>query len=247
MAKDKLLPVVVIHGVGVGDDASRAKFSIQLSKQVEELFRPVYRIGEYEAIKTKPQEKPDDGIYWQEALWESQLDSAENVISKLSLISGLPGGWLKNQIIDLVSDVPLYLAPVTGKKIRKVVRKVIEEYPGCVVAAHSLGTVIATDVLWEMYQKKGREIPVSGLVTFGSPLNLLKMREAMTSPFPFKWHNYFYPNDPIVINDALDKELFKGVMNHELSGSITPVMCHTAYWTSTPIANQIYQLTVKGK
>jgi len=243
---DLLLPVVVVHGIGSGENKDRAGFSSVLSRNVDEVSRPVTRVGPFEDIKkinAANDPKNPDGIYWQEALWESENNTADAVIEFITERFGLPG-WLSGEAIDLLTDVPLYLG-VNGKKIRKAVRDVIRQHPGCIVIGHSLGSVIAADVLQEERLKGGvNKLPVSALVTLGSPLNLLGMRNEMAEAFPFKWHNYYYPSDPIAIRGGLKPANFPGVKNHKLNAGETFAVSHTSYWSSTVLAFSVYKLTM---
>lgn len=245
---DLHLPVVVVHGVGSGKNKDRAGFSQVLSRNVDEVTRPAIRVGPHEKIQevgAANDPKNPDGIYWQEALWESVNDTQEAVLKYLATLSAAPA-WLTGDVIDLVSDVPLYLK-TNGNEIRNVVRAVIKQHPNCIVVGHSLGSVIAADVLQEASIRGDGSIPVSGLVTLGSPLNLLQMRNPMKKAFPFKWHNFYYPSDPIVIGGGLKLADFPGVINHKLNAGETFAVSHTSYWSSTVIAFKLYQLTVRGK
>lgn len=246
MAEDKRLPVVVVHGVGSGNNKDRAGFSKNLSDAVHEVSRPVTRIGEYEQTKTATGPAPNNGIYWEEALWESVNQTAEQAIKALTSLAdiSIPAPWLSGKILDIVADVPLYLG-VTGDAIRKVVKPVIQRHPNCVVVAHSLGSVIATDVLRQAQMDDNfASMPVSGLITLGSPLNLLRMRHPMTEPFPFRWYNLYYPHDAVVIDNDLDSAIFPGVHNLALNKSETPIVSHTSYWSSAATSDTVYQLTV---
>jgi len=243
MAEDKRYPVVVIHGVGSGKNKDRAGFSRQLSDSVHEVTRPVTRTGPFEQTKTAQGQAPNNGIYWEEALWENVNTSAEEALNALRNLS-MPASWLTKDIIDVVSDVPLYLN-VTGDRIRTEVKQVIQRHPNCVVVAHSLGSVIATDILRQaQLDDNFASLPVSGLISLGSPLNLLRMRQPMTAPFPFRWYNLYYPHDIIAIDEDLDPTTFPGVQNLALNRSETPVVSHTSYWYSAVVANTVYQLTV---
>lgn len=246
MALDKHLPVVVVHGVGSGKNKDRAGFSRNLSTGVHEVTRPVTRIGAYETSNRASGPAPNNGIYWEEALWENENQTGEEALKALRKLTSLslPASWLAGTVIDIVADVPLYLN-VTGDAIRSVVKEVIQHHPNCVVVAHSLGSVIAADVLRQaQLEDNFATLPVSGLVTLGSPLNMLRMRNPMTLEFPFRWHNLYYPHDVIVIDNDLDSTIFPGVYNLALNRSETPVVSHTSYWSSAVVADTIYQLSV---
>jgi len=245
MADDKRLPVVVVHGVGSGSNKDRAGFSKNLSNAVHEVSRPVTRVGEHEPIKNAEGPAPNNGIYWEEALWENENQTAEQAINALTSLANLsiPAAWLTGKILDIVSDVPLYLG-VTGDEIRRVVKPVIQRHPNCVVVAHSLGSVIAADVLRQAQMDDNfASMPISGLITLGSPLNLLRMRNPMTGPFPFRWYNLYYPHDAVVIGNDLDPAIFPGVHNLALNISETPIVSHTSYWSSATVSDTVYQLS----
>ncbi len=246
---DNKLPVVVVHGVGSGKNKDRAGFSRVLSSNVHEVARPVIRVGPYEDEKNTSQVDPKDGIFWQEALWESVnnlTDEAFKVFAKAQFLN-TPAAWLSSTLFDIVSDVPLYLG-ANGEEIRRVVKEVILKHPNCVLVGHSLGSVISADILREEQQTDNFfKMPISAFITIGSPLNLLKMRNPMDRPFPFVWDNFYYPKDPIAVNGDLSNALFPGVRNHTLSAGETFAVSHTSYWSSTVLAFAVYSMTYEGK
>ena len=238
---DALLPVVAVHGIGMGSDKDRAGFSGSLSQIVSEPERPVYRVGEYEKVIRKSVK----GITWEEALWEGVNDpvDATTKVALTALIPNLPAQWLLPKAIDLLNDVPLYLG-TQGPAIRAVVRDVIVRHPNCVVVAHSLGSVIAADVLNEAsHGGQCAGLPVSGLITLGCPLNVLGLRHMMVKALPFKWYDYYHPSDPIHFKGDLQ---FKSVKTYRLDPKEPFVDAHNAYWSSNIIANAVYKLTQGG-
>lgn len=248
---DKKLPVVVVHGVGSGENKDRAGFSRELSNNVHEVVRPVIRIGPYENVKTASEVDPKDGIFWQEALWESVNDLTDEELKDFARKRFLYTlvRWLSSTLFDIVSDMPLYLDK-NGGAIRRVVKEVILKHPNCVLVGHSLGSVISADILREEQQTDNFDkMRVSAFITIGSPLNLLKMRNSMDihSPFPFVWHNFYYPKDPIAVNGDLNKLEFPGVRNHTLSAGETFAISHTSYWSSTILAFAVYSMSCGGR
>ena len=246
---DNKLPVVVVHGVGSGKNKDRAGFSRELSNNVHEVVRPVIRIGPYENVKNASEVDPKDGIFWQEALWESVNDLTDEAFKAFARAQFLntPVAWLSSTLFDIVSDVPLYLG-ANGGEIRRVVKEVILKHPNCVLVGHSLGSVISADILREEQQTDNfSKMPVSAFITIGSPLNLLKMRNHMDRPFPFVWHNFYYPKDPIAVNGDLSKLEFPGVRNHTLSAGETFAVSHTSYWSSTILAFAVYSMSFGGR
>jgi len=246
---DRLLPVVVVHGIGYGTNQDRAGFSTELSSDVHEAARPVTRIGPFEEVKTAAGAAPNGGIWWAEALWESVNDHIDKVteVALKACIPGPPANWYA-KVLDLLGDVPLYLGP-HGTAIREVVKGVIKQFPGCIVVGHSLGSVIAADILSEARATDNfASLPVSGLITLGSPLNLLGLRQPIpaSQPFPFRWYNLWYPPDPVTLAKPLSTVQFPGVTNRKLNAGESFVVAHTSYWSSVAVANVVYQLSVKG-
>lgn len=245
---DKKLPVVVVHGVGSGTNKDRAGFSVELSNIVHTSSRPTKRVGLLGKGKKVANNKISNGILWEEALWESQNSRADEISQ--FFIKKFPWPGLTKKIaglVDVLNDVPLY-ETITGCGIRAAVRKVIAAHPKCVVIAHSLGTVITTDILRIEQQKDNfKSLPISGLITLGSPLNFLRRNRPIKKAFPFKWRNFFYPQDKIVFGGPLKTNLFPGVGNLKLNDKEGLLISHTSYWNSVAIGNAIYRMTVRGK
>lgn len=246
---DNRLPVVVVHGIGYGTNQDRAGFSLELSTDVHESVRPVTRVGAFEKVQSASGDAPGNGIWWTEGLWETVNDHVDKVTETAlkACIPGPPADWF-GKVLDLLGDVPLYLGP-HGDRIRAVVKQVIQLFPGCIVVGHSLGSVIVADILSEARATDNfASLPVSGLITLGSPLNLLGMRRPMAGdgPFPFRWYNLWYPPDPVTLGKPLNTSQFPGVTNRKLNAGESFVVAHTSYWSSVAVANVVYQLSVKG-
>ena len=250
--EDKQLPVVFVHGVGSGDNQDRAGFSLDLARGANEAPRPVKLVGlvpnDSGQLEFVPRTKPAHGIAWEEALWESDNEAIDQTIGLL-ITAELPGlSTILSPVLDVLVDVPAYRVPSQGRKIRSTVRKVIKAHPDCVVIAHSLGSVITVDLLREaQLQDDFGSLPVSGLITVGSPLSWLKPRQALDeNGFPFKWLNYYYPQDPINLMRGLPRKVAPGVKNRKLGAHEGFLVSHTAYWTSSVVASAAYRLTMKG-
>ena len=124
---------------------------------------------------------------------------------------------------------------LTNPDIRaQVLQRVLDQIPASgrlVVVAHSLGSVIAADLL--------RRLPVAievvGLVTIGSPLanarfDVDKIRETLKEP-PANlgwWINFWNPSDLIVANRGVASE-FPWMLDFSISSSALPgVPAHSA-------------------
>jgi hypothetical protein len=169
---DQLLPVVVVHGVGIGETRDRAGFSINLSDAVTEAQRPVIRVGPNEAPILEPM--PKNSVIWEEALWEGENNAVDEQISiffNLAVHNHL-AGEVAQKALDLLGDVPLYLGP-QGFRIRNLVATVVAKHPNCVLVGHSLGSVILYDILRQAQDRDAfTSLPVSSFITLGSPLSL---------------------------------------------------------------------------
>ena len=133
------------------------------------------------------------------------------------------------------SDVINYLFQDAGELIRDRVNAAIPGNEPIVVIAHSLGTIVAYDVLSDRH-----DVDVRLLLTLGSPLGIGNVQRrigdgsgppAKVPPRVAEWHNLADPLDPVAleltladefvpagfVQDALvDNEI--GLVNHDLIG-----------------------------
>jgi len=94
------------------------------------------------------------------------------------------------------SDVAFYLSDkFAHKKVNELVAGAIGDQP-CTVVAHSLGSVIAYNVL-----KVNPVIPVDKLITLGSPLGMSVVKRKLSTPLAVPkclkngWYNAYDPRD----------------------------------------------------
>nr|BBH96077.1 hypothetical protein KTA_42760 [Thermogemmatispora argillosa] len=138
-----------------------------------------------------------------------------HILQGLERIFGAPRELLRL----FVSDVDLYLhnaalrAQVMGR-VLALLRQQADR--SIIVVAHSLGTVVAYDVL-----NTHREIPIAAFITLGSPLGLSPfiyqellppVPPGQKHPFPTNvatWHNFYDPNDIVALVSEL-APLFPG-------------------------------------
>jgi hypothetical protein len=132
------------------------------------------------------------------------------------------------------SDVTSYLFGAVGADIRERVRTAVLAHQPCIVLAHSLGTIVAYDVLSEL---PGGTVPV--FITAGSPLGLANVqrrigdRSGPPAPLPASvkaWRNFADPFDPVAIERTLADEFTpagaitdtavenRALLNHDLTG-----------------------------
>lgn len=195
--------LILIHGVFNGDDKAVAGYSKKLTDGIENKFG--VRLND--VVETKWASEAQKQAAW-----------TKGVAPLIDVLAGLPVGILINAAIDLVSDVFTYQNKDAAKAIRAKVRKDILNAGGpknCILAAHSLGTIILHDILREEVDAKAfadkdpKKWPFAGVVTFGSPLNLRMFADQRKAPFkgtigaPLTWHNICDGNDPIVTGNVL--------------------------------------------
>jgi hypothetical protein len=106
-------------------------------------------------------------------------------------------------------DVYAYFFGGSGDAMRTVVRKAIDDTPGeLIVVSHSLGTVIAYDVLREAAMN-GRRVPL--FVTAGSPLAVQEIQDLVTPPLLVPagvaaWRNVADARDLVALDSTIRPE-----------------------------------------
>jgi hypothetical protein len=133
------------------------------------------------------------------------------------------------------TDVKKYLKGGSGPEIRA---RVVEQFPDgepVIVVSHSLGTIVAYDVLASF--NGSREVPL--WVTIGSPLGIGNVQQRLnggsTPPAPVPqgvgaWHNFADDHDPVAVEETLADEFNpagfvkdaivenRAFLNHDLTG-----------------------------
>lgn len=253
--------VVAIHGVGAGTEMDRRGFSLELKKRVftdlkeaEELWHECV----WEGLNSKIDEcvggvvrklLKDYHIVRKEEK-ERWWRAVTRVLANFFIDVG--GGFVADGL-DLGLDFVLYLDSDHGQKIRNDVKQKILTYAdkhpqGIVLVAHSLGSVIAYDILAEAYLN-GETLPVKRLVTFGSPLNwTFELRKAeqkkelnYTSIGNISWDNFYYVEDCVPLYEHLSKDRFLAVENIplKLPVSSSQIASHCAYWSDDVLASHV--------
>ena len=135
-----------------------------------------------------------------------------------------------------------------SKKPKKMLAYAGKHPQGIVLVAHSLGSVIAYDILAEAHLN-GETLPVKRLVTFGSPLGwTFELRKAehkkelsYTSIGNVPWDNFYYVEDCVTLYEHLSKDRFSTVENIplKLSASSSQIASHCAYWSDDVLASYV--------
>ena len=127
----------------------------------------------------------------------------------LRAIDRYAGGMSQAAIEVFTRDVYLYTQRLTVRDaIDAIVADALEDNKACVVVAHSLGSVVAYNVL----RNKRGGLPVPLLVTLGSPLGLKAIRRQFVPlrhpAVVERWLNAFDPRDVVALN-PLDAQNFR--------------------------------------
>lgn len=115
--------------------------------------------------------------------------------------------------LGFTADAEAYLTrPHIRTAVNDIVRPHIEDAAEVVVVGHSLGSVVAFDVLRALNGK----VPVRQLVTLGSPLGIDVIKRYLRPPplgIPIKvanWFNATDERDPVALFSMLDATTFAG-------------------------------------
>ena len=262
------LPVIAVHGIGVGTGRDRLGFSNELKTLV-------------------CNDNLSATFTWDECVWEDLNDAIDkrvgDIVRNLLKSYRLPwkfdapsrigkigqgigiacanlamaiGGDFLNMGFDLGSDFVLYLDSDHGQKIRdrlkhQILALAAKHQEGLALVAHSLGSVIAYDVVAQAVCNK-HPLPVKQLITFGSPLawtfelrNDEGKREcAFVSVGNTRWTNFYYEEDYVPIRKPLPETQFPTVENHllKLPNGEKQFSSHTAYWKDAVFAAEVRKL-----
>lgn len=139
----------------------------------------------------------------------------EWVQATLRALDRIPG--FNSHLIDLFTrDVYVYLE---NRAVRKAIDKIVAEAIGnepCVVLAHSLGTVVAYNVL----SKRGKVPGFPRLVTVGSPLGIKGIQRLLDQPLVHPpcighWFNAYDDRDVVALAplDGSNFNVTPGILN----------------------------------
>lgn len=267
------LSVLAVHGVGAGEGAARKGFSKELKRlvfpdeaQADQRWHECVWEDLNDAIDKYIGGIVKEAVKEYELPWTSEGDGKFGKLWSMikpflanSAITAL--GNIAEYALDLSLDFVLYLDSQHGRKVRNRLRTRIAEVAefssdGIVLVAHSLGSVIAYDVLAEAHLN-GEALPVKHLVTFGSPLewthDLRKTEEKdegkFTSIGGIPWLNFRYKEDYVTRHRELSKKKFKEVKNvllplppAQTASSFATMKSHCAYWTDERLAKQLQEI-----
>lgn len=271
--KQESYAVVAVHGIGSGTESERMGFSKSLAmlvyggKQHEKnSWQESVWEGENESFD-HVMRKIDERLVAKDIF--PSVFSINGWRNKLKCGAAKLACWLLKEqygrnlvdysmaVLDALFDFIRYLDSDSGKKMRAHVRKDIEECckshsDGVVVVAHSLGSLIAHDVLYEMVRDSAAD-KIKALITIGSPIQWAfelrkvdgKQEQNWISIGDIPWFNFYYAEDPVAIDGPIDERIFKGVENKclDLPEKFRKLQAswkaHCAYWEDAILAENI--------
>lgn len=146
------------------------------------------------------------------------------------------GGVLPNAVVDFAVALPWFLQArnyLSRPHIRaRVLSRILQEVPQSgrmVILGHSLGSVIAADILRRLPEK----VEVVGMVTIGSPLangnfNVDKLQSELQEP-PRNlawWVNFWSVSDPVAANRGVSS-VFPWMLDFRIRTSLSPGPAHS--------------------
>lgn len=270
--KQPTYAAVVVHGICANNGSQQQGFSTPLSKLVypvksqagrEEFWKEAVWEHVTNAADDKIQDVVlqvmdlyDRTIYWRNSKLAKATHWWQRIWPHLGYLLGQMSRIIihdtATRLLDLTLDLPLYLGEPRGLKIRNVVtdkiKEAMEKTDGVVLIGHSLGSVIAYDVIRENL-KANSPLNIKTLITMGSPLKwVTKIRQAEgveanpTDPTKLslpgiRWINIYDKEDPITLKSDLPDTMFHDVENIPIESGRTFIDAHTSYWTHSEVAS----------
>jgi hypothetical protein len=256
--------VLVVHGIGVQKRDFGNDFIDEMNNRLDDL------------------DVARDTVKWEPAYWADLLTGPEEKLwNNLSASFNLDWVTIRKFFINVFADAIAYQR-IPGEKhnMYKEIHRRIHTHLGnlqaslgkqntpLVVVAHSLGSVIISNYIWDEQKRKGlgtnsfdRMELLSGMVTFGSniPLFTLALPEVRSIEFPpailpenlkarAKWLNFFdaddvlgYPLKPLSPSyaQAVSEDIEINVGG--LFTSWNPIS-HNEYWTDDDFTKPVTRL-----
>ncbi len=256
--------VLVVHGIGVQNPNFADGFIARMNARLDRL------------------QVAPGVVEWQPAFWADLLTPHEDKLwNDLSRSSDLDWVTVRKFVINVLADAIAYRRePGEGHdNYRDIHTRIHEHLAGLraslgdedkplIVIAHSLGSVIMSDHIWDEQHNNGlgtnsfeRMETVAGIVTFGSniPLFTLALPEVECINFPpaslpenlnatAKWLNFFdaddvlgYPLKPL--SESYEKTVSADVEINagRLFTSWNPIS-HVEYWTDDDFTKPVAQV-----
>ena len=197
----KALNILIVHGIGWGEHGKNYARPLQQSIS-HEFEREVGRLRLRDVDKHDFSAKR--ALRFEAALWSPITQEPQNSLLDLMKLRGFrPLNWLnltlqaRKQMVSLLGDVIAYEAggsvyKAIHEKVDQCVRDLSQQsqedrdgsgYSQLTLIGHSLGSVIASDYVWdhsrgaaEPHHLPGYDLSLKNVVLFGSPMALYALR-----------------------------------------------------------------------
>jgi hypothetical protein len=217
-------------------------------------------------------------IYWADILDRQQADLMARLNYRRDLGYTRLRDFYVRSLGDVIAYQPLYRKKCrdeiavydlihrrVGETLRRLSRRVPAGSP-LVVLAHSLGTVVMSNHIWDTQRDRRRNLSrferyetLAGLMTFGSPIALWSVRfKDFGRPIGFpgsglapglreraRWLNFYDPDDVIACPLKKVNPLFDAVVSEDVrvnAGSLLTSwnpMAHNGYWKNRAMLKRI--------
>jgi len=232
--------VVIIHGVGNQKAGYSEPLQALLKLRIPDAaFSEVLwsDLGTF-LMRTAPEANPE--LRRAEAEWEQEMAQEERRLEMMrsphldterarqehQAARGYVGPILQYEFLSRAERLRIQ------GRLRDAIERAARNSDRIAVVAHSLGSVIAFDVLhgWE---QDGAPLRADLFCTFGSPLNKSIFRghngrPVVAPPSVSSWINVYSPSD--MIASGLGPG-YVGVTDRRIETSVLPLTAHSSYWT----------------
>jgi hypothetical protein len=262
--------IVFVHGIGEQQSGSYSAFG--------ERLRDAYESAVQNTGKPK---LASDSFEWEEAYWADITQPDQQVMKSKAGMKGILRQFSIGSIGDVVAYSKLPYPPdkygeiqkrfaETINKLSQKAKKNADTQASLTVIAHSLGSVIASDGIYDLTSKNAlpQNLKLDNFFTMGSPIALYGLRYGLvnfTKPIrPKLWVNFYYPQDLIAfplktLNPAYasavaeDNSLSPGggvgfisglIRQFEAMLPLVGIASHSWYFTDTRVINKIAESLV---
>ena len=247
------IAVAIVHGIGNQDKTYADKFINQLRQT-------------YQKISGM------DNLVFESVCWQEEIEPIENTLYEKT--TDLGWSAIRKFLIGYAGDALCYQsAPndsygfydqvheAVDRGLIRLFDKVEIDTPLCIVS-HSLGTIVASNFIWDCQNKSKRCFKASSqasdminrlelLYTMGSPLAIWSMRflnggEPISIPDCSLWYNLYSKNDVISSPIKLINQQYECMPNlFDVKVNVGGVLCnwnpasHLFYWDSLNVIRHI--------
>lgn len=261
--------IIFVHGIGEQLPGSYDKFCERVRQAFE---KEIQRKGRNKGY-----------LVWEEAYWADITQPDQQELEKRLGITGAIKKFMVGSLGDVVAYSKLSYPPDKYGEIQERFASIIhklskkaeeagDKNASLDIVAHSLGTVIASDGIYDLIKTGAMpsNLTLNSFFTMGSPIALFGLRYGLvnfTKPIrPKMWINFLYPKDLIgfplkPLNAAYEQTVNKDVylspgrgyscietMKRRFLWAMPFVCasCHSWYFSDQRVVNKIAEVLAQG-